>query len=489
MNIQDKLKDLFQRWCGEPCRNITPIGANGSGRQYFRMEGAGHGCMAAYNSDIKENRAFLYYSGVMRSHGIHVPEIYAVGDDGDIYLQQDLGDTTLYRLLQKKKEEGHPFDEQVVGIYRTVLSDLSDIQVKCRDMQFEQYAFPRADFDLTAIMWDLNYFKYNFLKLVGIGFDEELLQRDFDALCDVLTEADCSYFLYRDFQARNIMLVLDKDGAMVPYYIDYQGGRRGAPHYDVASLLYSAKSGMPEKLRDELLEYYIDALVENTASSEHPMTRERFMRHWYPYVLVRILQTLGAYGYRGLFERKSYFLQSIPIAVSNLKHLLDTRAMPAGLDYISHLADVLADSVTPRKDETSGAAGNENRCLTVDVYSFSFKGQHPVDASGNGGGFVFDCRALPNPGRYPQYKQYTGRDYPVIEFLSREPSVDEFLDKAEALVSQAVENYLARGFSHLSVAFGCTGGQHRSVYCAESLSRRIAQRFPACKVQTTHMAH
>ncbi|MCQ2297173.1 MAG: phosphotransferase [Bacteroidales bacterium] len=322
----DKVLDLFQCWAGEPCLNCSPISANGSNRQYYRLTGQNHSCMAAVNPDLRENRAFCYYSRVFFEKGLRVPELYAVSASEDCYLQQDLGDDTLYQLLQTKKSLGTPFDDEVVSLYRQVLSDLAHIQVAGKDADFS-YSYPRPDFDWQSIQWDLNYFKYYFLKTSGVAFDEQLLEDDFQQLIHHLTDADCSFFLYRDFQSRNVMLYQGK-----PYYIDYQGGRRGAAQYDVASLLYSAKSELPEKLRDSLLDYYVSQLQGLVACD--PIA---FKDKYYSYVLVRILQAMGAYGFRGLFERKEYFLQSIPLAKKNLKHLLDTHPQ----DYIPYLSEVL----------------------------------------------------------------------------------------------------------------------------------------------------
>ena len=329
-------------------------------------------------------------------------------------------------------------------------------------------AYPRSDFDRQSILWDLNYFKYHFLKLTHTSFDEQLLEDDFTILSDFLLQADGRYFLYRDFQSRNIMIKDDK-----LYYIDYQGGRRGAAQYDVASLLYSAKSDLPEAIRLELLNHYLD--VRGLKGEE----RQRWLGHFWGYVLVRILQALGAYGYRGLFERKDYFLQSIPLALNNLRHLLQNHPLPIPLPEINRIC---RDAAAP---ENLSTPNFQHSTLTVTVLSFSFKKGLPDDPSGNGGGFIFDCRALPNPGRYPEYKAYTGKDRPVIEFLKKEPAVDLFLDHVKSIVGQSVEKYQERNFSNLQVSFGCTGGQHRSVYCAERLAAWLSQTY-TCNVDLRH---
>ena len=360
----------------------------------------------------------------------------------------------------------------MLELYKQALADLAALQQAGADIDFT-VAYPRSDFDRQSILWDLNYFKYHFLKLRHIPFDEQLLEDDFNRLADYLLTADRHYFLYRDFQARNIMVNGEIQNSKL-YYIDFQGGRRGAAQYDVASLLYSAKSNLPEAIRRELLGHYLDV------RDIHGDERRRWMDLFWGYLLVRILQTLGAYGYRGLFERKDYFLQSIPLALTNLRNLLRDHPLPIPLPEISQVAQL--SCLEPKETQPATAV---DQTLTVTILSFSYKNGLPSDPAGNGGGFVFDCRALPNPGRYPEYKTYTGRDRRVIEFLQGEPAVGLFLDHAEAIVSQSVEKYLERNFTSLQVAFGCTGGQHRSVYCAEQLAARLSKKYH-CNILLRH---
>lgn len=467
----EQLKQLFARWAGVPCTECLALGANGSSRRYYRlMGGEGISAIGCIADDLRENEAFFAYARHFHAKGMPVPELYAVADDRRHYLQQDLGDQTLYGLLYDKQRQGGGFDAQMLDLYKQALADLAAIQQAGADIDFS-LAYPRSDFDCQSILWDLNYFKYHFLKLQHIPFDEQLLEDDFNRLADYLLTADTHYFLYRDFQSRNIMLPNPDNFPL--YYIDFQGGRRGAAQYDVASLLYSAKSNLPEAIRRELLAHYLD--VRNIHGDE----RRQWMDLFWAYLLVRILQTLGAYGYRGLFERKDYFLQSIPLALNNLRNLLQDHPLSIPLPEINRICRDAACSVSL---EQPLAMDNQ---LTVTVLSFSFKKGLPTDPSGNGGGFVFDCRALPNPGRYPEYKAYTGKDRPVIEFLQKEPAVDQFLNHVEAIVSQSVEKYLERNFSSLQVAFGCTGGQHRSVYCAEQLAARLSKKY-SCNILLHH---
>ena len=458
------------------------LGANGSSRRYYRLIGdrTAIGCA---NDDIRENEAFFAYTRHLHAKGLPVPELYVVDDDRRCYLQQDLGDQTLYGLLLDKKRQGGGFDAEMLALYKKALADLAAIQQGGADMDFS-VAYPRSDFDRQSILWDLNYFKYHFLKLTHTPFDEQLLEDDFNTLTDFLLQADCHYFLYRDFQSRNIMV---KGGEL--YYIDYQGGRRGAAQYDVASLLYSAKSDLPEAIRLELLNHYLD--VRGLKGEE----RQRWLGHFWGYVLVRILQALGAYGYRGLFERKDYFIQSIPLALNNLRRLIENHPLPIDLPHLLKVVGSISSANYANLANFDTGKNNSPNSLnsstvipplTVTVSSFSYKRGLPEDHSGNGGGFIFDCRALPNPGRYAEYKAYTGKDRPVIEFLQKEPAVDQFLNHVKAIVGQSVEKYMERNFTSLQVAFGCTGGQHRSVYCAEQMARYLSDTYTDCHVVIVH---
>ena len=465
---EEILKRLYEQWAGEIVQEMLALSANGSNRKYWRLMGASRQCIAAYNADVAENEAFYYYSSALKKRCIRVPELYSIHDDRQHYLQQDLGDTTLYTLLLDRRRAGGGFDSDMLNLYRQVLADLAQMQVSGRDLDFS-HAYPRSDFDARSIGWDLNYFKYYFLKLRYIPFDEELLEQDFEHFTDYLLDADCGYFMYRDFQSRNIML---HDGK--PYYIDYQGARRGAAQYDVASLLYSAKSDLPEAVRQDLLTHYILCL-----ESRQKINRKDFLQRFYGYVLVRIMQALGAYGYRGYYERKDYFLSSIPLAVRNLKQVIDSHPLPIELPHLAQVWRRIVES-EESAHPTSTATG-----LTVKVMSFSYKKGVPQDTSGNGGGYVFDCRALPNPGRYPEYRCYTGKDQPVIDFLKGNEEVEQFLLGAQQLVGASIKKYMERNFSSLMVCFGCTGGQHRSVYCAERMAKWISDNFD-CQVDINH---
>ena len=459
MHEQELIK-LFENWAGESIVKMTPLAQSGSDRRYFRMTSDSKTALGVYNADAKENLAFVEFTRHFLKKGMPVPQIYAEEPAENIYLLEDLGDTTLFAYLTEEKKKA-PFTGDLREIYKKVLKELPRFQVIAgADLNYS-LCYPRSSFDKTSMMWDLNYFKYYFLKLAQIPFDEQALENDFQLLTDYLLEADHNYFLYRDFQSRNIML---KDDQV--YFIDYQGGRRGALQYDLASLLYDAKAAIPQAERDALLEFYIDEL-ENYVLVE----RDEFKQYFSGYVLIRIMQAMGAYGFRGFYERKAHFLASIPYALENLNNVLATLNLPVELPT---LIPVLKQMIASEKLQQIGV---DRKKLVVSVNSFSFKRGIPVDESGHGGGFVFDCRALHNPGRYEEYKQLTGRDLKVIEFLEKEDGVKRFLRNVTDLVEQSVEKYLERDFDHLTVNFGCTGGQHRSVYCAEYMARHLKNKY------------
>jgi aminoglycoside/choline kinase family phosphotransferase len=388
-----------------------------------------------------------------------VPEIYGEDSSRDAYIEEDLGDTTLFEFLTKNRD-GDSIAPQVLEAYRNAVAVLPRFQIEAgRDLDYS-VCYPRDSFDRQSIAWDLNYFKYYFLRLAGVSFNEQALEDDFARLTDFLLSAGRDYFLYRDFQSRNIML---RDGR--PFFVDYQGGRRGALHYDIASILYDAKADLPPAVRQQLLDHYLDNLTKYS-----DLTRDAFMHHFYPYVYVRMMQAMGAYGYRGFFERKSHFLQSVPYALKNLRWLLHNVELPIKVPaLLGAFKSMLASEKLAR-------LAAETEALVVQICSFSFHQGLPKDDSGHGGGFVFDARGLPNPGREEQFKSLTGKDASVIDYLKQHESVHQFLGNVMSLVDASVTGYQSRGFKHLMVSFGCTGGQHRSVYLAEQLAKHLRGR-------------
>ena len=454
----DVLKTLFERHFHAPAERVQPLQGQlgGSGRKIIRLANKDVSAIGILYDVREENVAFVEFSKHFRRHGLPVPEIYgeALGDGA--YLEEDLGDTTLFEFLSKNRS-GESINAQAVDAYRKVVAVLPRFQVEAgRDLNYK-ICYPRGSFDRQSIAWDLNYFKYYFLRLAGIAFNEQALEDDFGRLTKFLLGAPREYFLYRDFQSRNIML---RDGS--PFFLDYQGGRKGALQYDIASLLYDAKADLPPSLREQLLNHYLDTLAGFVA-----LDRDVFLQHYYAYVYIRIMQALGAYGFRGFYERKAHFLQSVPYALKNVRWLLHNVKLPIALPT---LLEAFHSMLGSEKLQTVASSGG---LLTVRIFSFSFHRGLPADDTGNGGGFIFDGRSLPNPGREEQFKPLTGRDAPVIDYLSQQESVHQFLANVTSLVDASVSSYQRRGFKNLMVSFGCTGGQHRSVFLAEQLAKHL----------------
>lgn len=458
----EKLKDLYIKTYGSEPLSVVRLTGDGSNRVYYRISGVVP-VMGVVGTSMEENRAFIALSKAFKASGVAAPVVLAVSDDGFRYLQEDLGDATLYGAMAAARENG-AFEAEDMACLRSVIAELPRIQFGVsRNFDFS-LCYPVSDFNERTVMWDLNYFKYCFLKGVGVEFNENRLEDEFVKLTAMLLSDNDNVFLYRDFQSRNVML---KDGK--PYFIDFQGGRRGPIYYDIASFVGQARAKYTDAAVDLMVEAYLVALAQYKS-----VDREHFMKMLQLFRVFRLLQNLGTYGYRGLFERKKAFVESIPAALEQLSQLL---TLVGGLEYIHSLVDEIAALPMFVRDDSKE--------LTVDVMSFSYKRGIPDDISGNGGGFVFDCRAIHNPGRYEPYKKLTGMDEPVIRFLETESNIAEFLENAYALVDNMVETYKKRGFTHVQVCCGCTGGQHRSVYSAEHIARHVADKF-GVRVVVTH---
>ena len=451
----ETLESLYISLFGVPSVTCTPLTGSASNRRYYRMTSESGTCIGVVGTDVLENKAFLTIARHFRSKGINVPEVYAVSDDMSAYLQEDLGDSILFDL----KDD---------ALLNKAMSMLPKIQFEGAQGLDFSVCYPQPSFDRRMVMFDLNYFKYCFLKPSGLEFNEVKLQDDFENLADALLKEDSETFLYRDFNARNVMV---RDGE--PYFIDFQGGRRGPIYYDVASFAWHARARFSAEQKRKMLDAYLDALKEY-----REVDRKSFEDRLRLFVFFRILQVLGAYGFRGWVEHKANFVTSIPAAISELKDM-----MTEGFAEYPYLTQVLRDLVElPRfaKD------GRPEGILEVKVYSFSYMKGIPHDPSGNGGGYVFDCRSIHNPGRYEPYRKLTGRDEPVIKFLEDDGEITEFLSHVYAVVDAHVETYRRRGFSNLMVCFGCTGGQHRSVYSAEHVAAHLSQKYPDIRVRLIH---
>lgn len=459
--VINNIKQLVIKTFGKDFEQIKELPESGSYRKYFRFYIDGKSYIAAFNEDYKENLAFIHFTDVLLKNNINVPEVYAHDLENNIYLIQDLGSDTLFNLLRRSREEGKGITPEIKSYYKKALEQLVDFQL-CEGIDFK-IAYPREKFDKQSMIWDLSYFKYYFLKLAKIQFDEQLLEDDFNKLTDFLLQAGTNYFMFRDFQARNIMI---KDEEV--YFIDYQGGRKGALQYDLASLLFNSKADLPLDFRDELLHHYIKELQKHIN-----ITDQYFLKYYYGFALIRILQAMGAYGFRGFYERKMYFLNSIPFALKNLKIIVEKFEFLNKLSHLKNILEALIENEELNKYKAPELGGK----LLVNISSFSYKKGLPVDSTEHGGGYIFDCRAIHNPGRYEEYKKLNGTDKEVIKFLDKEEEMQNFLQNVYSLIDKHIEKYLKRNFDYLAVHFGCTGGQHRSVYAAEHLFEYIRKKY------------
>ena len=511
-----KLLELYKQWKGAEPANVQQIPGGGSNRTYFRFTDVnGQTIVGVIGTSRDEDHAFIYLTEHFTRRKLPVPKILAASDDQLRYLQTDLGSMSLFDAIRGGREAGGRYTLKEQELLKRTIRELPNVQIRgARGLDFSN-CYPQAEFNVDSVLFDLNYFKYCFLKATELDFHELKLEADFRLFAKDLTtdtwlvggdlqSATTESFLYRDFQARNVML--DHDGN--PYFIDYQGGRKGPYYYDLASFLWQASARYPHKLRRELVYEYYNSLKNYT---EVPPVRH-FVNRLSLFVLFRTLQVLGAYGFRGYFEQKKHFIESIPPAIQNLRELLtfggstlSTPHAPLSTFHYPYLMDILRqltelpqfqqiETVASRADGYKTTALNPYKAhpqdgpatfskydaqgpLVVKVYSFSYRKGIPEDESGNGGGYVFDCRSTHNPGRYEPYKQLTGLDEPVIRFLEDDGEILTFLDSVYKLADAHVRRYIQRGFTSLMFSFGCTGGQHRSVYSAQHLAEHIHEKF------------
>lgn len=449
---------------------IEKLPQSGSDRVYFRIYSGTATFIATYNLNQRETQTFIYFSRHFIQACLPVPKILAVNADDTIYIQEDLGTES---LLNKLEQNGH--GDYVYGLFQQSLSELARVQILGDQGLNYEWCLTAKEFGKQAIMSDLLYFKYYFLDTLQLPYDKQAMLDDFDALSTYLTRTENKYFMFRDFQSRNIIVKDDKVS-----FIDYQGGMKGALQYDVASLLWQAKAELSEQWKDSLLDYYMD---EVDKLLQKPVDRITFVSQYNGYVLIRLLQVMGAYGFRGLFERKAHFLASIPLALRNLKFFIEHKRIgivTPEFDRVLRL--VVAEDMIKRFEPIQA---NENTPLLIEINSFSYKKGIPADPTENGGGFVFDVRGILNPGRFHEYKTQTGKDKPVQDFLEQRTHMNEFLNSVWDLIDITVAEYLRRGFSHLMINFGCTGGQHRSVYAAEQTARHLRNKYKV-KVKLEH---
>lgn len=475
-NKIEALKALFLLWSGEVSISTEALPVSGSERLYFRLKNAsGQTALGVYNGNKPENAAFISFSESFKQLGIKVPQIYSIDLDADIYLVEDLGDCSLLQLLEKeRKEKNTDFPETMFHWYQKALEQLAYLQIEGSKTIDYKYCYPSERFDRRAMLADCHLFKYWYLFPTQTAFDELALEADFEALCDFLEMQDSPFFMFRDFQARNIMV---HDQSL--YFIDYQGGRRGPLQYDVASLLFQAKAALPNTVRTSLLEYYIEK-VQNHIQID----KNDFRAKYYGFVLLRCLQVLGAYGFKGFFQRKEHFLSSIPYAIENLRFWLNEVDFPLALPELRKVLKsiVVRQDLFPKKEVLQRP--EESKPLHLHLRSFSYKKGLPADESGgHGQGFIFDCRLIHNPGRYEHFKKQSGLDRDVKDFLEKDGEIAIFLSPIFQILDQAIEKYLGRGFEYLGINFGCTGGQHRSVYATEAVAAYLQKKYSAHHIQ------
>ncbi|NJN25300.1 MAG: phosphotransferase enzyme family protein [Cyclobacteriaceae bacterium] len=464
MTEKENLHHIFERWSGEKVEQVHTIPQSGSYREYYRLVGSSKTAIGVFNEDLKENKAFLSFTKHFSKLGLAVPQLLAEDDGGKTYLLSDLGDEALFDYLQRKRNQVGVFPGTGIKAYKEALNELPKFQILAGQHLDYSVCYPRPAFDRQSMVWDLSYFKYYFLKLAKIPFDEQMLEDDFSRFIDYLLQADSNYFLYRDFQSKNIMMVEGK-----PFFIDYQGGRKGALQYDVASLLYDSKANIPGDIKDILLDHYLDVLRHYL-----DFDKKEWVAFYRAFVLIRLMQAMGAYGFRGFYERKTQFLKSIPYALKQLDNIINSNLFPPGFPYMEH---VLSNLTSSKQLLRYRQEFNTLVPLNIELMSFSYHKGLPVEKYGHGGGFIFDCRGIHNPGRYERFSSKNGKDGEVMDFLKTGGEADEFLNNAIHLVEQTIDKYLNREFKHLQIAFGCTGGQHRSVYCAEKMAEILNDKY------------
>jgi aminoglycoside/choline kinase family phosphotransferase len=458
------ISELYKSWRGREPAVVDVLPQSGSDRRYVRIhDNDGTTVIGTYGLNVPENESFIYFSQQFHDNGLQVPEVVAVSEDKTAYLQRDLGDVSLMSVLEEKG-----FVPEVYDLFKESLYQLAKLQVAGDEGLNYEKCLTNKEFGRQAIKADLFYFKYYFLDALQKPYDKQALGEDFDAISSYLTHTEYKYFMFRDFQSRNI-LVTDNNQV---HFIDYQGGMKGAPQYDVASMLWQARANLPDEWKESLLEHYMNSF-ETIIDAK--IDRDIFKSQYNGYVLIRLLQVLGAYGFRGLFERKAHFLTSIPQALKNLKSFLDNNNMGISVPEFKKVLNICIDEEIIAR--FTPVQADESTPLIVKICSFSYRKGVPVDSSIHGGGFVFDCRGIDNPGRHVEYKEIHGRDKPVMDYLERQTRIQDFLNSVFDIVDISVEEYIKRGFDSLTVNFGCTGGQHRSVYSADALARHLRNKY------------
>jgi len=469
----DKIKELFSSFSNAEIAGIDKLPQAGSERHYYRIYTADKSFIATWGANLKENETFIYFSNHFKQKGLSVPQIFCINAEKDIYIQEDFGSTSLLDRLEK-----NGFSDEVYELYKKSLQQLAALQVKGHEGLDYNQCLTNTSFGKQAIMADLLYFKYYFLDALRRPYNKQKLIDDFEALSNYLSHTEYSFFMFRDFQSRNIMVGNDDP----VNFIDYQGGMQGAPQYDVASLLWQAKANLSDQWKSRLLEDYMESFEKILGQT---IDKETFRSQYNGYVLIRLLQVLGAYGFRGLFERKAHFLTSIPLALQNLKWFVNNQNIGIAVPEFKKVLEICVSEAVIQ--EFVPVRANAETPLVVKIQSFSYlKNGYPADESKNGGGYVFDCRGILNPGRVEQYKKQSGQDKPVKDYLEQQTKMPDFLNNVYNIIDISVEDYVKRGFESLMINFGCTGGQHRSVYAADAVARHLKNKF-GVKIEVNHL--
>lgn len=462
-DVIHQVKSFFEEWAKRPADDLYTLKQAGSNRQYFRAAiGDKSYIITANPHNLPENNAFIAFAKHFYAKQLAVPEILGVSRDKSLYIQTDFGDESLFDII---KSEG--YSDRVKNLYRKTFAQLARLQVKGGEGLDYNNCIATKSFDKQAIYSDLLYFLYYFVRALDLPYDKNLLLNDFELLSSYLMQEEAKYFMHRDCQSRNVLI---KDERV--YFIDFQGGMQGALQYDAASMLWQARAALPHEWKEELVLDYFSKVNELL---DYRLNEKDFLDSYDGFVLIRMLQTLGAYGFRGLFERKQHFIASIPYALKQLRWFLENKKIPIRLPELQKVLWLIVDPKIIERYETIKATPDS--ALTVHINSFSYRNGIPEADAQNGGGFVFDCRGIFNPGRFEEYKKLTGRDKEVQEFLLHKTEMPAFLQYVFGIVDISVSDYLKRNFERLEVNFGCTGGQHRSVFAADSLAKHLQEKF------------
>ena len=464
--ILQPIENLFNTFQGSPWDSIQKIPQSGGDRIYFRIQQGRQTWIATYNLNVKENQTFIYFAQHFHEKGMPVPKLLAVNQDQTVYLQEDVGTTSLLDVLELEGKT-----DAVFALFQKSLTALAKLQIQGAQGLDYNHCLTSKSFGKHSILTDLLYYKYYFLDTLQYPYDKQALIDELELLSEQLAQNQYDNFMFRDFQSRNIMV---KEGEV--FFIDFQGGMQGGLPYDLASLLWQAKAELSNEWKENLLVHYINELQKLLPK---PLDVNEFKKQYQGFVLLRLLQVLGAYGFRGLFERKAHFLTSIPLGLKNLKNFLQVYSLAKDTPVFASILNwMVSEEVIQR---FTPPTANETTPLVITINSFSYKKGIPSDDSENGGGFVFDMRGILNPGRVEEHKKQSGLDKPVQDFLEQRTKMNTYLNSVWDLIDITVEDYLKRGFSSLHINFGCTGGQHRSVYAAEQTARHLRNKY---KVKT-----